>query len=192
MTARHLAPVLVVIVALSGCATSSPSPSQVGPSQDSLSSQSTESLWSQLSLSSSAVSATAIEPELASRSEFSRGTEYLGRLTSFAVGRTRYARISNSGDRNCSDFASSAEAQKLFLRQRGPAIDPHGLDRDGDGFACEFGAVLQSSATRYRASTYTAPVRSYAPSSSARQCFTGPRGGTYTITSSGRKNYGGC
>lgn len=23
-------------------------------------------------------------------------------------------------------------------------------------------------------------------------CFTGPRGGTYTITSSGRKNYGGC
>ena len=24
------------------------------------------------------------------------------------------------------------------------------------------------------------------------QCFVGPRGGTYTITSSGRKNYGGC
>lgn len=23
-------------------------------------------------------------------------------------------------------------------------------------------------------------------------CFTGPRGGTYTITSSGRKNYNGC
>ena len=23
-------------------------------------------------------------------------------------------------------------------------------------------------------------------------CFTGPRGGTYTITSSGKKNYGGC
>lgn len=23
-------------------------------------------------------------------------------------------------------------------------------------------------------------------------CFTGPRGGTYTITKSGRKNYGGC
>ncbi len=26
----------------------------------------------------------------------------------------------------------------------------------------------------------------------APQCFVGPRGGTYTITSSGRKNYGGC
>lgn len=24
------------------------------------------------------------------------------------------------------------------------------------------------------------------------QCFTGPRGGTYTMTASGRKNYGGC
>jgi hypothetical protein len=24
------------------------------------------------------------------------------------------------------------------------------------------------------------------------QCFTGPRGGTYTITASGRKNYSGC
>lgn len=26
----------------------------------------------------------------------------------------------------------------------------------------------------------------------AGQCFTGPRGGTYTITPSGRKNYRGC
>lgn len=31
------------------------------------------------------------------------------------------------------------------------------------------------------------------PSNPAGQtCFTGPRGGTYTITASGRKNYGGC
>lgn len=27
---------------------------------------------------------------------------------------------------------------------------------------------------------------------SSETCFTGPRGGTYTITASGRKNYGGC
>ncbi|WP_156545888.1 YHYH domain-containing protein [Cupriavidus sp. D384] len=27
---------------------------------------------------------------------------------------------------------------------------------------------------------------------SAQTCYTGPRGGTYTITASGRKNYGGC
>lgn len=27
---------------------------------------------------------------------------------------------------------------------------------------------------------------------SAPACYTGPRGGTYTITASGRKNYSGC
>ena len=36
-------------------------------------------------------------------------------------------------------------------------------------------------------------VTSRVPASTGRpQCFTGPRGGTYTITASGRKNYGGC
>jgi len=28
--------------------------------------------------------------------------------------------------------------------------------------------------------------------SAGQTCYTGPRGGTYTITASGRKNYGGC
>jgi len=28
--------------------------------------------------------------------------------------------------------------------------------------------------------------------SSGQTCYTGPRGGTYTITASGHKNYGGC
>ncbi|WP_373459687.1 YHYH domain-containing protein [Cupriavidus necator] len=28
--------------------------------------------------------------------------------------------------------------------------------------------------------------------SSRQSCYTGPRGGTYTLTASGRKNYGGC
>ena len=30
------------------------------------------------------------------------------------------------------------------------------------------------------------------PTSSGATCYVGPRGGTYTITKSGRKNYGGC
>ncbi|WP_431289455.1 YHYH domain-containing protein [Roseateles chitinivorans] len=29
-------------------------------------------------------------------------------------------------------------------------------------------------------------------SPSAPVCYTGPRGGTYTLTKSGKKNYGGC
>ena len=38
-------------------------------------------------------------------------------------------------DRDCADFATQAEAQ-AFFRSEGPG-DPHGLDRDHDGRACE-------------------------------------------------------
>ena len=38
-------------------------------------------------------------------------------------------------DMNCSDFSSWQEAQDFYERA-GPG-DPHGLDRDNDGIACE-------------------------------------------------------
>lgn len=38
-------------------------------------------------------------------------------------------------DMDCSDFSSWREAQDFYERS-GPG-DPHGLDRDGDGVACE-------------------------------------------------------
>jgi Excalibur calcium-binding domain len=38
-------------------------------------------------------------------------------------------------DRNCADFATQGEAQ-AFFRAQGPG-DPHRLDDDGDGRACE-------------------------------------------------------
>lgn len=41
------------------------------------------------------------------------------------------------GDRNCDDFATQREAQRFFERGGGPQRDPHGLDSDGDGVACE-------------------------------------------------------
>lgn len=45
--------------------------------------------------------------------------------------------------------------------------------------------------------TASVPARAAASSGSSRTvggqtCYVGPRGGTYTITASGRKNYGGC
>ena len=40
-------------------------------------------------------------------------------------------------DRNCGDFALWWDAQNFFLAAGGPSIDPHGLDRNGDGTACE-------------------------------------------------------
>jgi hypothetical protein len=39
---------------------------------------------------------------------------------------------SSGGDKNCSDFSTQAEAQRWLL----PG-DPHNLDGDGDGVACE-------------------------------------------------------
>lgn len=52
--------------------------------------------------------------------------------------RSAPARRTNSGafiDRNCSDFGSWQAAQ-LFFENAGPN-DPHGLDADHDGIACE-------------------------------------------------------
>jgi len=44
------------------------------------------------------------------------------------------------GDRDCSDFSTQAAAQAFFLSAGGPSQDPHGLDADGDGVACESNA----------------------------------------------------
>ena len=41
------------------------------------------------------------------------------------------------GDYDCSDFATQREAQRFFKSEGGPRSDYHGLDRDGDGVACE-------------------------------------------------------
>lgn len=40
-------------------------------------------------------------------------------------------------DRDCGDFATQQEAQAFFLAAGGPARDPHRLDGDNDGIACE-------------------------------------------------------
>lgn len=40
-------------------------------------------------------------------------------------------------DRDCGDFSSQAAAQNFFLANGGPQNDPHRLDSEGDGIACE-------------------------------------------------------
>lgn len=42
-----------------------------------------------------------------------------------------------AGDKDCGDFKSQKEAQEFFVSQGGPASDPHKLDQDKDGVACE-------------------------------------------------------
>ncbi len=40
-------------------------------------------------------------------------------------------------DRDCSDFSTQAEAQRFFINAGGPQQDPHQLDGDNDGKACD-------------------------------------------------------
>lgn len=54
-----------------------------------------------------------------------------------------------------------------------------------------FGQTLRASAARHNSKPST-PMRRIATTRSSDQCFVGPRGGTYTITASGNKNYDGC
>ena len=42
-----------------------------------------------------------------------------------------------TGDRDCSDFSSQAAAQDFYEAAGGPQSDPHRLDNNGDGVACE-------------------------------------------------------
>jgi len=43
----------------------------------------------------------------------------------------------SAGDKDCSDFPTQAAAQKFFKKHGGPSRDPHRLDADHDGIACE-------------------------------------------------------
>ena len=40
-------------------------------------------------------------------------------------------------DRDCGDFDNQSQAQRFFIDQGGPSSDPHRLDADGDGKACD-------------------------------------------------------
>lgn len=50
---------------------------------------------------------------------------------------TPTAAASSGGDRDCADFATWEEAQAFYEQSGGPTADPHSLDPDEDGVACE-------------------------------------------------------
>lgn len=155
-------------------------------------SMSTERLWTEHLLASDARELAFIEAELGSRGETSSRSDYIGKKTASAYKKSLYAReTAVSSDRNCSDFETSAAAQTYFLANGGPVSDPSGLDGDGDGLACEWGKTINKIHVKHQA----AARKIYTPRSTRRtrsRCYTGPRGGTYTITSGGNKNYSGC
>jgi hypothetical protein len=42
-----------------------------------------------------------------------------------------------AGDKDCSDFSTWRQAQNFYRQHGGPRYDPHRLDGDHDGIACE-------------------------------------------------------
>ena len=171
---------------ISGCSTL--------PSDVMYGSMSNAMLWQAHAGERQAKALSFIEVELASRGQRTSGADYLGKKTARYLGQDLYPRSGESSiDKNCSDFTSSYQAQLFFLKNGGPSRDPAGLDRDGDGLACEWVVHVRNIARSYnapkpqKAASYRAPRRA-----SSSRCYVGPRGGTYTITASGRKSYGGC
>lgn len=43
----------------------------------------------------------------------------------------------SAGDKDCSDFRTWRQAQNFYKKHGGPKYDPHRLDADNDGIACE-------------------------------------------------------
>jgi excalibur calcium-binding domain-containing protein len=54
-----------------------------------------------------------------------------------AIALASAAPLASAGDKDCSDFNTWREAQKFYKRHGGPQRDPHRLDADHDGIACE-------------------------------------------------------
>ena len=77
-----------------------------------------------------------------------------------------------SPDRNCSDFDTWAEAQAFFEAEGGPESDPHRLDHDGDGIACESlpGAPDQATPTPESRAPTPTPGTGYDPEGPDRNC----------------------
>lgn len=190
---HKLATAFVTILALSGCDTV-PAP-QSDPAR-SYAGLSTAELWVIQDTTGSKLSLLSAEAELGVRGQSANGASYLGKRTASSIGQAVYSRstaAATSSDRDCADFQSAAWAQRHFLSVGGPLSDPDDLDRDGDGHACEWGVKVQQVAATFRVSYRAAvPVKPRKTTSHSSGCYTGPRGGRYTITSSGAKDYGGC
>jgi hypothetical protein len=74
-----------------------------------------------------------------------------------------------------------AEIDRQLAKHDGHDVAPSSVNSFADLPATGAGYVAPSPSSRNRSHSV-----------SGQTCFVGPRGGTYTITKSGKKNYGGC
>lgn len=62
-------------------------------------------------------------------------TKALAAAAALAIGMATQPAM--AADKDCSDFSTWRAAQKFYKRHGGPRRDPHRLDADHDGIACE-------------------------------------------------------
>lgn len=80
----------------------------------------------------------------------------------------------------------------------GGGLDANGChnNRKTGDYHCHRGGgsahLVAPDASRTPPSQVTNALAAPRKTGSGQTCYTGPRGGTYTITASGRKNYSGC
>ena len=78
----------------------------------------------------------------------------------------------------------------------GGGLDKNGChnDRKHGGYHCHRAPSLPAppASTATPASPVGATAQGLQQTQGRPTCYVGPKGGTYTITKSGRKNYGGC
>lgn len=113
-----------------------------------------------------------------------------GALLLLVIGSTAFAAQDEATLR-----ASRAEAVRMRddLNRRIAEIDRQLAKHDGHGAppsSVNSFADLPATGAGYVAPSPSSRSRSH--SVGGQTCFVGPRGGTYTITKSGKKNYGGC
>lgn len=76
----------------------------------------------------------------------------------------------------------------------GGGLDANGChtNRKTGEYHCHRAQVLPQRQPTMQEPQQAAAIPKPAPTRNGPECFVGPRGGTYTITASGRKNYKGC
>jgi hypothetical protein len=86
-------------------------------------------------------------------------------------------------------FSVVALAFPLAVMAHGGGLDSSGChtNRKTGDYHCHRGSGSSGNTAAAQRLAPSAPAQGSGPT-----CYTGPRGGTYTITPSGRKNYKGC